>query len=600
MPTEVEKVRNCILKYDIRNIKTYVSEALDAGADPGAILDDGMISAMTEIGDGFKENRIYMPQMLVAAKTMQAGLDVLKPHLKGEGTERRAGRAVVGAVAGDVHDIGKNLVSIMLEGAGLEVVDLGSDVTTDRFMDALRENPGTRFLACSSSMTPTRESLRAVLQAVRGSELSETVVMVGGATMDQLFCDEIGADIYTADAASAAQRAKQIADGDDLDEVRRDSAAVAMSLLNVAGAAAVGEKKEEKDEGMPRHSRDAPIRAVGHADSKPLSIKENFIETLKHDSGCPDRYVDQYGFFDIIYDPIVTCCMGLGKGAPDVEYKDGWGCPNILPAGAGGPHPVHGPGKTVIPDITRWEEYLTPSQLDFPESEWEKTKPLMEAADAAGRFRGVWLAQGIFERVHYLLGMKEALVEYYEHPDEMHELIDALTEWEIESLDRTMERIHPQVLFHHDDWGTAINSFLDPDTHRAFFEEPYKRVYKHFRELGGEYVVHHCDSYAANLVPLMIDLGIDVWQGPIESNNIPELIDRYGDRIVFMGGIDDGAVDVPDWTPEAVSSYVERVCDENGTISFIPCLTRGRGRSIYPGVYDRISETIAEISARKF
>ena len=598
MNSSVEKVRNCIETYNIREIKSDVEAALNAGVSATMILNDGMISAMTDIGNRFKENKIFMPQMLVAAKTMQSGLEVLKPHLMSGGDSAYKGKAVVGSVEGDVHDIGKNLVCIMLEGVGMEVRDLGVDVPDSAFLGALNDDPEIQFVACSSTMTPTREALRTVVHGIRGGDRSDAVVLVGGATMDQAFCNEIGADIYTADAASAADRVRDIASGRPIDEVKAESERIATELSVPAVAEEVDTVQTEALTN--RHSMEAPIRAAGRGEQDALSIKDNFIETLKHEGGCPDRYVNQYEFFDIIFDPILSNSMGLGRGSPGVEFQDGWGCTSVAPVGSGGPHPVHGPGKTVISDITRWEEYLKPAQLEFAESEWEKTKPLMEAADESGKFRGIWMSIGLFERVHYLLGMQEALVEYYQHPDEMHALIDALTDWEIASLDRTMERIEAPVLFHHDDWGTALNSFLDPDTHRAFFEEPYKRIYSHFRELGGEYVVHHCDCYAANLVPVMIDVGIDVWQGPTDNNNIPDLIDRYGDKIIFMGGIDDGAVDVSDWTPASVSGYVTKKCDQNGVVSYIPCLTRGRGRSIYPGVYDEISKTIGELSKRKF
>ncbi len=593
------EVKDCILKYNFKEIKPLVEKALESGEKPGRILDEGMISAMSEVGTGFKENRVFMPQMLVAAKTMQSGLEVLKPHLQGDANAPKAGNAIVGSVLGDVHDIGKNLVSIMMEGAGFEITDLGVDVPREKFLEALKDKPDTRFIACSSTMTPTRDALRDIVAGIKGSDLGKDVtVMVGGATMDQQFCDEIGADIYTADAASAADYAKQIASGRDREEVKAESAAIAMARLNPAPVAEATEETHSDENA--RHAMKAPYLTAGRGDSGPLSIKDNLAETLKHERGCPDRYVKQFEYFDLVYDPIITNSMGLNKVVPGVEFKDGWGITQVMPVGSGGPHPIHGPGKTVITDIRKWEEQLKPARLDFPEADWEALRPQIKAVEDAGRHVATWMATGIFEKVHCLMGMQEALVAYYENPEEMHGLIDAITEWELQSLERTMENVGPTVLFHHDDWGTALNSFLDTDTHRRFFEEPYRKVYGRFRELGGEIVVHHSDCYCANLVPMMIDVGIDVWQGATEANDIPSVIDRYGDRITVMGGIDDGAVDVPEWTRESVSGYVRGKCAENGVVSFIPCLTRGRGRSIYPGIYDTISETLDEISEVSF
>ena len=602
MTTEVENVKNTVLTYDFKNIKDVVNEALKSGADANTILQDGMVSAMSEVGEGFKENRIFMPQMLVAAKTMQSGLDVLKPLLKGDGSAANAGKAIVGSVQGDVHDIGKNIVSIMLEGTGMEVIDLGTDVPDATFIETLKENPDARFVAASSSMTTTRDSLRAVVNDVKTSEYKDgVVVMVGGASMNQLFADEIGADIYTDDAASAAERATQILDGEDVAAVCKASREDAESAVDRYKAQDVPAADVATSSVFKRHEMEAPIGAVGHGETKPLTIEENFDETLKHEKGCPDRYVDQYGFFDIVFDPVFDNSFGFGAFmAGQSEYVDGWGVLNITPPGAGGSHPVNDAEHTRIKDITKWQDQIMYPTVKYDRNVWTPYKEQAQKIRDSGKYVGVMMAQGLYERVHYQMGMQEALMAFYEHPEEMHELIDFITEWEISSITENMENLHADVLFHHDDWGTAINSFLDPQTHREFFCEPYKKIYRHFKDMGGKYVIHHSDSYAANLVPIMIDAGIDVWQGAVDANNIPQLIDEYGDRIVFMGGIDDAVLDVPDWSAAAVSKYVEQKCDENGVVSYIPCLTRGLGMSIYPGVYDAVSKTIDEVSKRKF
>ena len=602
MENEIQKVKTAILTYDVKNIKEIVKSALESGADPQKILDDGMIFAMDEIGQGFKENRIYMPQMLVAAKAMQAGLEVLKPLLAGDGSSVGAGKAIVGSVAGDVHDIGKNLVAIMLQGAGLEVIDLGTDTLTSKFMDALEQNPDAKFVVASSTMTPTRQALRETVEAVRGSRFKDDVVMVGGATMDQQFSDEVGADIYTADAASAAQRAKQIIAGEDFEKVKVESAAAAKAPKADQAQEDSAAEEEAAAEGVVlRHMMEAPIRTVGYGDRKPLTTIENFEETLKHDKGCPDRYVNQYEFFQVALDPINAENMGSYRMRPGGDYYDGFGVHHFWPEGAGGSHPINGPGETVITDITKWEGQLkkvTPTE--YPESEWAKVREARKAAEDAGAIPAIVMAPGVFERVHMLMGMQEAMVAYFEHPEELKELVDRITDWEVASITANMENCPREVLFHHDDWGTALNSFLDTSTHRKFFLEPYKRIYKTFRDMGGKYVVHHSDSYAANLVPTMIDVGIDVWQGAITSNDIPKVIDDYGDRIVVMGGIDDSVIDKEGWKADEVAKYTQDRCDEFGVVSFIPCLTRGMGVSIFPGVYDEVSKAIDEASRRKF
>ena len=133
-----------------------------------------------------------------------------------------------------------------------------------------------------------------------------------------------------------------------------------------------------------------------------------------------------------------------------------------------------------------------------------------------------------------------------------------------------------------------------------FYVEPYKQIYGTYIKNGADMIVHHCDCYAATLVPYMIEMGIKIWQGPQSTNNIPELIEKYGEKITFMGGIDSGIVDRADWTPEKIEKVTREVCDACGTKYFIPGASQGLWVSTYPGVYECISEIIDKISAEKF
>ncbi len=182
----------------------------------------------------------------------------------------------------------------------------------------------------------------------------------------------------------------------------------------------------------------------------------------------------------------------------------------------------------------------------------------------------------------------------------MHELIDYITDWELAYAEEICKYLKPNALFHHDDWGSRSSSFISPQMFKEFYEPAYKKVYGYYKEHGVEVVIHHSDSYAANLVPSMIEMGIDIWQGVMSTNNIPELIEKYGGQITFMGGIDSGEVDREDWSREHIAQEVERVCRENGTKFFIPCNTMGGPESIFPGVYDTITEEIAKVSAKLF
>ena len=185
-----------------------VQEALDGGAGAQEIL-AAMIEGMGVVGEKFSSGEIFVPEMLVAARAMQKGVEVLKPLLAGEGAVS-LGKCIIGTVAGDLHDIGKNLVSLMIESAGFEVIDLGVDVPKEKFIDTIKATPGCNLVACSALLTTTMPSLEETVKAIKASGLTGFKVIVGGAPITQGFADEIGADGYAQDAGGAAVLAKAI------------------------------------------------------------------------------------------------------------------------------------------------------------------------------------------------------------------------------------------------------------------------------------------------------------------------------------------------------------------------------------------------------
>ena len=208
--SKLQEIADVVINGKAKLIGGLVQEGLDEGNDPSAIL-NSMIDAMGVVGERFKNNEIFVPEMLVAARAMKKGVEVLKPHLA-SGSAGAAGKVIIGTVAGDLHDIGKNLVAMMIESAGFEVIDLGVDVSADKFIEAVRSNPDTKIVACSALLTTTMPALRDTVAALNAADFrSKIKVMVGGAPITQEFADEIGADAYTADAASAAAKAKELA-----------------------------------------------------------------------------------------------------------------------------------------------------------------------------------------------------------------------------------------------------------------------------------------------------------------------------------------------------------------------------------------------------
>ena len=203
-------IKQAVTAGKIKLIQGAVQAALDSGCSAADIL-GAMSEAMEDVGARFQSGELFVPEMLVAAKTMQRGVAVLKPHLSGsEGA--KYGKCVIGTVAGDLHDIGKNVVAMMVESSGFEIVDLGVDVSAERFVEAVRSNPDCRVVGLSALLTTTMEAMRQTVAAIREAGLGGQVkIMVGGAPITQAFADEIGADAYTPDAGSAAEKARELA-----------------------------------------------------------------------------------------------------------------------------------------------------------------------------------------------------------------------------------------------------------------------------------------------------------------------------------------------------------------------------------------------------
>ena len=210
--SKIQEIAELVEKGKAKLVGKAVQEAIDEGCDPTAILNEGMIDAMAIVGERFKNNEIFVPEMLVAARAMKKGVEVLKPHLA-SGSTGALGKVIIATVAGDLHDIGKNLVAMMIESAGFEVIDLGVDVPIEKIIESYKENPDTKIIALSALLTTTMPSLRDTVAAINAEDFRKDVkVMVGGAPITQAFSDEIGADGYSEDAASAATLAKKLAE----------------------------------------------------------------------------------------------------------------------------------------------------------------------------------------------------------------------------------------------------------------------------------------------------------------------------------------------------------------------------------------------------
>ena len=204
----VNEISEFLQKGRAKNVKKLVQQALDEGVDAKEILEEGLLSGMMTIGGKFNRNEVFVPEVLVAARAMNAGVTILEPKLIEIGNEP-IGKAVIGTVKGDLHDIGKNLVVMMMKGAGFEIVDLGTDVPAEAFVDKAEEI-GADVIGMSALLTTTMPNMKDILDVLEERGLRDKyIVMAGGAPVNQAFADQIGADYYTEDAASAAEIAKE-------------------------------------------------------------------------------------------------------------------------------------------------------------------------------------------------------------------------------------------------------------------------------------------------------------------------------------------------------------------------------------------------------
>ena len=323
--------------------------------------------------------------------------------------------------------------------------------------------------------------------------------------------------------------------------------------------------------------------------------KEIFLELLKP-NGRPERVLKQYEALHMcLNDPINTYLRGNRRRG--TVSRDRWGTTISFPADAPGAIPVHTDDLTVCPDVTHWEETVhAPDLAASCTAGWEDCRAAARSAAGEEKLLAGFMGTGIFEQCHFLMGFENTLTALYEHPDEMHRLIDYITDYRLGYVKLLIDNLHPDVIFSHDDWGTKDALFMHPDMWRAFFKEPYRRFYGYIRSRGC-IAIHHADSYLVPIVDDMAEIGIQVWQGVLPENDIPALQRHLQGKLVLMGGIG-AAIDRSDATAGEVCDYTRRTlrtCCPGG--HFIPSITYGLPGAVYPHIDRYIDETIDAYNA---
>ena len=328
-----------------------------------------------------------------------------------------------------------------------------------------------------------------------------------------------------------------------------------------------------------------------------LTAKENLRETLKP-NGKPDRFVNSYEFMRVVFGPNFFSRNLPNPG--ELNKVDNWGVTYSFPLGTPGPFPLESPDKLLITDIEDWKERVKAPSTDYPEALWEMSQGMAAAIDGDKCFKACFVAPGLFEQFHAFCGITDALVYCMTDEEEVKELLKYLKDWELQLAEQLCSRLHPDAILHHDDWGSETNSFMRPEMFDEYFTEYYKEIYGYYHDHGVEVIIHHNDSYGANLVPYMIEMGIDVWQGCMRSNDVPELVDKYKGQIAFMGNIDNKQVDFDGWTVEDCEAAARLALEGMEPASYIPCITQGIPGGVYPGTYMGLVNSIDKLNAERF
>ena len=306
-----------------------------------------------------------------------------------------------------------------------------------------------------------------------------------------------------------------------------------------------------------------------------LTKRENFLETIRK-GGKPDRLVNQYEALSIITsDPILDYTRGPRyRGMPPT--KDRWGVTYIWPEDQLAAMPDH-MGPPLIPDICRWKEVLQAPDLSRcadPEL-WEGVREKVASIDRKETLVTAFMPYGLFELLHSFMGFEDTLANFLEEPEAMQELCEYVGEYRLAYLKLLVERVQPDAILFHDDWGTKHSLFMSPAVWREFLKPQHAKLFAYAKSRG-LVVIHHADSFLEPIVGDMAEMGVDMWQGVLPENDILRLQQELDGRMALMGGIDVALVDRGDSTEEEIRREVRRACatySQKG--QFIPSLTYG-------------------------
>ena len=327
-----------------------------------------------------------------------------------------------------------------------------------------------------------------------------------------------------------------------------------------------------------------------------LNPKENLLETIKQ-NGSPDRLVNMYDPFVVLRnDPMAKFIRG--RVVRGTEVADPWGTIMTWPEGQHAAMPHITEETKVVPDITRWREYIRVPDLAANCTDWSEAIAARDAVDRDKYLVTGHMGTGVFEQTHFLMGFEDTLTNLLIEPDDMRELIDVIGEYRFTYARLLVENLKPDAILSNDDWGSKNSLFMQPALWRELYKPWYVKIYGYMKE-HGVIVLHHADCFLEPIVEDMVELGIDIWQGVLPTNNISAIQKQLNGRMTLMGGIDSG-LDRADATEEEIRAEAKRVCESFGPGGhFIPCTTYGSPKTINPNVYETLSNEIDKYNASR-
>ncbi|MBB5265793.1 hypothetical protein HNP82_002944 [Catenibacillus scindens] len=299
--------------------------------------------------------------------------------------------------------------------------------------------------------------------------------------------------------------------------------------------------------------------------------------------------------FAMLWDPISAFITPARQGA---TVKDAWGVTLSWKEDQPGIMPLEGEEYLVCPDITQWREKVIAPDIEGQAFDYTGVLKQKEEIHAQGKIALGFSPIGIFELLHNLLGFENALMDFLLEPEEMHDLIDYLTDFRLRHFKMLVENVRPDMMLFHDDWGAKNNLFMSPEIWREFIKPAYEKLYGYLHDQG-VFVMHHADSHLEKVASDLEDIHIDIWQGALPQNNIPKIQKEIRGNMILMGGIDASVVDHKDPDEKVIRKEVDRACREylpGG--HFIPCLTYGGPGAIFEGVDPIIDDELDKINSQ--